>query len=56
MAGLKELREEMEAYRVRTSRAGGDSFRTSQRDDLVMAFALCVWKVRGALPKPGEPK
>ena len=56
LAGLKDLREEMEAYRVRTSRAGHDSFRSSQNDDLVMAFALGVWKVRAALPKPGEPR
>jgi hypothetical protein len=31
MAGLAELREEMEAYRLHTSRAGTDSFRTSQK-------------------------
>ncbi len=42
LAGLKELREEMEAYRVRTSRSGNDSFRSSQHDDFVMAFALGV--------------
>ncbi len=50
MAGLAELREEMEAYRVHTSRAGSDSFRTSQKDDLVMAFALAAWKARQFLP------
>ena len=56
MSGLKQLREEMEAFRVRTSRAGTDSFRTGQHDDLVLAFALATWKVRGALPRPGDPK
>ncbi len=46
MSGLKALREEMEAYRIRTSRAGHDSFRSGQSDDLVMAYALAVWKAR----------
>ena len=54
MAGLKDLREEMEAYRVRTSRSGNDSFRSGQTDDLVMAFALAVWRVGPYLPKPGQ--
>jgi len=54
MAGLKDLREEMEAFRVRTSRAGNDSFRSGQTDDLVMAFALAVWRVGTYLPKPGH--
>ena len=52
MAGLKELREEMEAFRVRTSRTGYDSFRTGQSDDLVMAYALAAWKARQYLPRP----
>ena len=56
MAGLKDLREEMEAFRVRTSRAGNDGFRTGQTDDLVMAFALAVWCVRPFLPRPSEAR
>ncbi len=51
MAGLKELRAEMEAYRVRTSRAGHDSFRSGHTDDLVMAYALAVWKARTYLQR-----
>ena len=54
MAGLKDLRQEMEAFRVRTSRSGNDTFRTGQTDDLVMAFALAVWRVRALLPPPSE--
>ncbi len=54
MAGLKELRAEMEAFRVRTSRAGSDTFRSSHSDDLVMAFALAVWKTRCFIPRPAE--
>jgi hypothetical protein len=56
MAGLKDLREEMEAYRVRTSRAGNDTFRTGHSDDLVMAFTLAVWRVRPFLPAPSEAR
>jgi hypothetical protein len=52
LAGVKELREEMDAYRIRTSRAGTNSFRTAQKDDLVMAFALAVWRIRSYLPRP----
>lgn len=51
MSGLKALREEMDAYRVRTSRAGFDSSRSGQTDDLVMAYALSVWKARTYLQK-----
>ena len=51
MAGLKELKEEMEAYCVRTSRAGHDSFRSNEKDDLVMAFALASWRARPFLPR-----
>ena len=54
MAGLKDLRDEMDAFRVKTSRAGHDSFRSAQTDDLVMAFALAVWKLGWYLPKPGS--
>ena len=50
MAGLKELKEEMEAYRVHTSRAGHDTFRSNFKDDLVMAFALVAWRARTYLP------
>ena len=50
MPGFAELHEEMEAYRVRTSRAGSDTFYTSQKDDLLMAFALASWRVRQYLP------
>jgi len=31
-----------------------NSFRTAQKDDLVMAFALAVWKIRSYLPRPSE--
>ena len=55
MPGLKELKEEMEAYRVRTSRSGNDTFRTSDKDDLVMAFALAAWRARPFLPRAQEP-
>ena len=41
----------MEAYRVRTSRAGHDSFRSNEKDDLVMAFALASWRARPFLPR-----
>ena len=51
MSGLKALRAEMDAYRVRTSRSGFDSFRSGQTDDLVMAYALAVWKARTYLQK-----
>ena len=54
MAGLKELKEEMEAFRVRTSRAGHDSFRTGAKDDLVMAYALAAWRVRPYFPRVRE--
>jgi hypothetical protein len=50
MAGLAELREEMESFRVHTSRSGNDGFRSGQKDDLVMAFALAAWRARQFLP------
>jgi len=34
MAGLAELREEMESFRVYTSRAGSDGFRSGQKTTL----------------------
>ena len=50
MAGLAELREEMESFRTHTSRSGSEGFRSGSKDDLVMAFALAAWKARQYLP------
>ena len=50
LAGLDLFREEMDAYRVKTSNSGSTSFRSSQTDDLVMAFCLAAWKARAFLP------
>ena len=55
LAGFKELKEEMEAYRVRTSRNGYDSFRSSFKDDLVMAFSLASWRARQYCPRTPNP-
>ena len=41
---------------VRTSRAGNDAFRTGQTGDLVMAFALAVWRVRPFPLRPSEAR
>ncbi|MCC6538581.1 MAG: hypothetical protein IT162_13580 [Bryobacterales bacterium] len=54
--GLKELREEMEAYRVKTSASGHERYTTATTDDLIMAFALAAWQARKFLPAPdGTP-
>ncbi len=54
--GLKDLREEMEAYRVNTSASGNERYSSSTTDDMVMAFALAAWQARKFLPAPdGTP-
>jgi hypothetical protein len=55
LAGLELFREEMDAYRVKTSPSGSTSFRSSETDDLVMAFCLASWKARAVIPIQANP-
>ena len=50
LSGLDEFRQEMDAFRVKPSHSGSPTFRSSQTDDLVMAFCLAAWKARQFLP------
>ena len=50
LSGLDEFRQEMDAFRLKPSRSGSPTFRSSQSDDLVMAFCLASWKARQFLP------
>ncbi len=52
LSGLKELREEMEAYRPKISSSGQDRYTTATTDDMIMAFALAAWLARKFLPGP----
>ena len=53
-SGYQLLKEEMEAYRIRTSASGNERFATSTTDDLVMAFSLAAWQARKFLPVQGS--